>query len=325
MFRLTARPEPSRFAFGGVYQICRGDSGLCSGHNIANIITGSTTCSAQYSPVLLHSRQFACLRQCESYWLFWELCQTYCSTYSIYWCAAKHRGIPQETGYLFGGLYSHRAANPVTQKASCPISFLSFKLGAGDFVLCLSRDFGGQIQNAVSFGGFFSCATGNPYTVMPAAQQVSVKGGSAVGSTLSRYLYQGGPKHWPHACPKGFSQHLADIDGNCEIMFCSTIGKWTEFYATPIKSPPFVKLPEGAVAAPLPKSHMKLDVAAPQRSKRRNPLHDTVIFLGIALALVCVGAVLGSLLVWRKMKKAKDPERLPILAESHNASAESSE
>ena len=52
-----------------------------------------------------------------------------------------------------------------------------------------------------------------------------------------------GPTDMPKHCPRGFSQHLAVIDEDCEINYCTKSNFMTSQGLPTIKRPPFHKKP----------------------------------------------------------------------------------
>jgi hypothetical protein len=42
--------------------------------------------------------------------------------YSSYWCVANEN-VPEQSGFLFGGLYTTAVSNPITQSKTCPLYF----------------------------------------------------------------------------------------------------------------------------------------------------------------------------------------------------------
>nr|XP_025970125.1 macrophage-expressed gene 1 protein [Dromaius novaehollandiae] len=200
----------ANFTLGGVFQECVGLSGpdagaLCRGLEQSNPLTGAFSCPDAYVPVRLAAQEreegyshLDCHERC----VMGVFCRRVCRDafllsrvqFSAYWCAAGSPA-PPASGYLFGGLFSARGANPVTGAQSCPAGYLALKL-FDDLRVCVSGDYEAGGRYAVPFGGFFSCQAGNP-----------LAGGRRE------------PAGAPHAkgCPAGFSQHLALISDSCQI------------------------------------------------------------------------------------------------------------
>ena len=59
-----------------------------------------------------------------------------------------------------------------------------------------------------------------------------------------------GPESWPHLCPHGYAQHLADIDESCEINYCVIAHAFDQPTALLLNRPPYGKQPpnEGNVS-----------------------------------------------------------------------------
>lgn len=226
----------ANFTFGGVFQECVGLAGpdtaaLCRALEQRNPLTGTFSCPAAYAPVLLgvqereegHSHLechnkctlgIFCHRECQD--VFW-LSRV---QFSAYWCAASGPVAPN-SGYLFGGLFSTRSANPITGAQSCPSGYFPLKL-FGELRVCVSQDYEAGAEYAVPFGGFFSCQAGNPLA------------GQHQGTAED-----------PHAkgCPPGFSQHLALISDSCQVQFCVQAGLLTGGSLPPARLPPFTRPP----------------------------------------------------------------------------------
>ncbi|GCC35128.1 macrophage-expressed gene 1 protein-like [Chiloscyllium punctatum] len=237
----------TNFTFGGLYQECIRLSGadakpLCDALEQKNPITGSLSCPSEYTAIELHTAveeeaysQYECQRHCHSCWAFFSCCKDVCGdTYYIrraqfkaYWCAAMG-SVTQSSGYLFGGLYSTDAGNPLTQTRSCPPSFYPLNLFQ-DLKVCVSNDYEMAFRYSVTFGGFFSCDVGNPLAQHPKVIQDSVT--------------QTGPSTYPKKCPKGYSQHLAVISDGCQILYCVKSGAFDGMDLPRINLPPFSHLP----------------------------------------------------------------------------------
>ncbi|MBN3323527.1 MPEG1 protein, partial [Atractosteus spatula] len=141
--------------------------------------------------------------------------------------------VPQNSGVLFGGLYSKGAVNPVTQSHACPPYFYPLRLFE-DLGVCVSSDYEMGGINAVPFGGFFSCKTGNPLaghlnTQAPGIQQY--------------FFYRDSPTSYAMKCPLGMSQHQAFLSDGCQVMYCIQAGELFAGRLPPIQLPPFHHAP----------------------------------------------------------------------------------
>ncbi|XP_020385693.1 macrophage-expressed gene 1 protein [Rhincodon typus] len=237
----------TNFTFGGIYQECTGLSGadarpLCEALEQKNPLTGSFSCPSEYTAIQLHTgveeeaySQYECQRRCHSCWAFFSCCKDVCgdayyvrrAQFKAYWCAAMGP-VTQSSGYLFGGLYSADAGNPLTQTRSCPPSFYPLNLFQ-DLKICVSDDYEMGLRYSVSFGGFFTCDVGNPLV------QHSKAGLDTVMKTE--------PSAYPKKCPKGYSQHRAIISDGCQILYCVKSGAFDGFNLPRINLPPFSQLP----------------------------------------------------------------------------------
>uniref|UniRef100_A0A3P8WR76 Macrophage-expressed gene 1 protein n=1 Tax=Cynoglossus semilaevis TaxID=244447 RepID=A0A3P8WR76_CYNSE len=129
-----------------------------------------------------------------------------------YWCSANGQA-PDNSGYLFGGIYGPSVLNPITKAKSCPPNFIEQKFFADDQVICMSKDYESATRYAVPFGGMFSCHANNPL----AEDQ--------------------------RRCPPKFSQHLPTVSDGCEILYCVQSKAFTDGRLLPIHLPPFIKPP----------------------------------------------------------------------------------
>ncbi|XP_068743892.1 macrophage-expressed gene 1 protein-like [Montipora capricornis] len=234
------------YTFGGVYQTCQFE-GSPSGDPCAplrqkNPLTADYKCSPGYKAILVHqgSTRQSCHRECHRCRLFFKCCNTNCgyAAYSTYWCAPTGI-VPPKTGYLFGGLYSNIFKNPLTQDHSCPERYYALQFG-GTMQICVSDDYELRFQNSVTFGGLFSCSTGNPLAVAKPA----VSGKGLEGSKLEMFVSQSGPTVWPKTCPTGYSQHLGAIEQDCEINFCVKSNVFNDHGLPIIKRPPYMSKPK---------------------------------------------------------------------------------
>lgn len=227
----SCRSPYNNFTFGGVYQTCQiqdsPSSNPCGALLQKNPLTAGYSCPVNYDPVLLHQTgtPTTCHRDCHSCWLFFKCCHTDCgrALVSTYWCVAKGK-VSVNTGYLFGGLYSDKVINPVSQDHRCPLKFKPLRFGA-TMRVCVSDDYELGFKFSVPFAGFFSCAVGNPLATSPAKR----------GNT---------PSSWSKDCPTGYAQHLAAIEDDCEINYCVKANAFSDQGLAAIKRPPFSHAPK---------------------------------------------------------------------------------
>ncbi len=230
----------TNYTFGGVYQTCQVEEGndyenLCSkGAATVNPLTGDYTCPSGFVPLELHSgtvthvaKKEVCDQVCHHSGVFgWgRTCQ--CLTawvsvlsaarYQAFWCVANGT-VAENTGYLFGGVYTSKSVNPVTRSMTCPSHFLPLHIGE-DLDVCVSDEYEIGYEYSVPFGGFFSCKVGNP---------LASKSGISSGTH---------PTH----CPKTYSQVLATVDEGCEIKYCAKLK--SDYAIKPPRLPPFHSKP----------------------------------------------------------------------------------
>ncbi|XP_022052972.2 macrophage expressed 1, tandem duplicate 1 [Acanthochromis polyacanthus] len=223
----------TNLSFGGVYQECvpiSPDAGpLCDTLAQKNPDTGKFSCRSPYTPTLLRSEvkqqsytSHDCYDETYGCGFFWlETCtnqvchdnnRVRSARINTYWCSVN--GIaPENSGFLFGGMYSPSLMNPLTKAKSCPLNFIPVKFLSDGQMLCMSNDFETGTRYAVPFGGFFSCQSSNP---------------------LARNQRR---------CPPKFSQHLAAVSDGCEILYCVQSGLFTGGQLQPVHLPPFTKPP----------------------------------------------------------------------------------
>ncbi|KAM3611638.1 uncharacterized protein V6R79_021879 [Siganus canaliculatus] len=222
----------TNLSFGGVYQQCiqlTSDAGpLCDPLAQTNPDTGDFSCRSPYVATLLrsevrqqgyttydcHEERYRCgwFRHCHR-----QVCQDNYHVRSAridtYWCSVNNGAAPQNSGYLFGGIYGPTILNPLTNAKNCPSNFIPLKFLSDGLLVCLSKDYEIAIKLSVPFGGFFSCESNNPLA------------------------------HLQHRCPPKFSQHLAAVSDGCEILYCVQSGLFTGGQLLPIRLPPFTNPP----------------------------------------------------------------------------------
>ncbi len=221
-----------------------------TGYTQKNAKTADYKCPTHYKAIKVHQGTTAsnCYRSCHGSW-FWRRCSTHCGNgiFNTYWCVAE-KDVPQHSGFLFGGIYSKALANPLTKSQRCPPKFYAQKFGASMHV-CVSDDYELASRYSVSFGGFFSCNTGNPLSLTthasPSLAAFANVNGSALNGNLAMnsFLYSQGPTKWPKQCPHGYSQHLGAIESSCEIMFCVKSKAFSLMGLPPVRRPPFKDAP----------------------------------------------------------------------------------
>ena len=235
------------FTFGGIFQKCTMDpkvnyKDLCTGGPHAlqkNPLTDDFSCPANYEAVKLQSTiiqvaNYVSHQECHHTWYtlgIGKKCKTVISPaysrayFDAYWCAARPGAqIPNKTGYLFGGLYTERNSNPVTNTNGCPRFFIPLNMGE-DIRVCVSDDYERAYAKSVPFAGFHSCESGNPL--------------AAIGTNASKSSIT-----WPHECPIGYTQHLVSVVDGCEINYCVQLGSFAPKTLLPPYLPPFHKQPK---------------------------------------------------------------------------------
>ncbi|XP_011384044.1 macrophage-expressed gene 1 protein-like [Pteropus vampyrus] len=226
----------TNFSFGGVFQECEAVSGedaenLCQNYHVANPLTGSTSCPANYTSSTLHRELKTstqahpeCKRQCRSCNLFSECCDDVCTTHVVK--SVMRAWSPP-------GLYSSGKPNPLTKTQACPTYFFPLTL-FGDLKVCVSSDLEVGGSQAVPFGGFFSCQVGNPLAGLKTGQSPGL---------LQEVFYQNSHTAYPMKCPAAYSQHQAYLSNGCQIIYCLKTGALLDQQQTVIRMPPFLPPP----------------------------------------------------------------------------------
>ncbi|XP_065192509.1 macrophage-expressed gene 1 protein-like [Sycon ciliatum] len=220
------------YKFGGVYQTCTAfndtNNNVCKGLQQNNPSSGGLQCPPDYDQIKLFSgernfnwhtnvcsyKSYKCgsvfhRRTCSR-----KVCHTVFSTaraeYDAFWCA-ELVNMTEDKGYAFGGLFTNTMSNLVTGSKSCPDLFYPLKIGS-QVRVCVSEDHSRQTAHQVQFGGFFSCSTGNPLALVDLNEPKRL---DKLGFNLLT-----GEDVWPHQCPHGYAQRLAEVSNGCEIYYC---------------------------------------------------------------------------------------------------------
>uniref|UniRef100_A0A8C6HA48 Macrophage-expressed gene 1 protein n=1 Tax=Mus spicilegus TaxID=10103 RepID=A0A8C6HA48_MUSSI len=224
----------TNFTFGGVYQECTELSGdvLCQNLEQKNLLTGDFSCPPGYTPVHLlsqtHEEGYSRL-ECKKKCTLKIFCKTVCedvfrvakAEFRAYWCVAAGQ-VPDNSGLLFGGVFTDKTINPMTNAQSCPAGYIPLNLFES-LKVCVSLDYELGFKFSVPFGGFFSCIMGNPLVNSDTAKDVRAP-------SLKK-------------CPGGFSQHLAVISDGCQVSYCVKAGIFTGGSLLPVRLPPYTKPP----------------------------------------------------------------------------------
>ena len=257
----------TNFTFGGVYQKCHATrfnsaGNLCEDLEHKNPLTGDFSCPEGYKavellkpqsgekPVVTKSyHQTHCRKVCHpcGFLLLKHCCHTSCQNifhYSMvhiesYWCAAVET-VDENSGMLFGGVYTSNDPNPVTGSQSCPHRFYALPFGSYSHV-CVSDDYELGYQFSLRFAGFFSCSSGNPLAV-PRKNSQEKGGKTTPTSSPVERLPKGdavGILNGPQSCPRGYTQHLLAVDNECEINYCVKANTLAKLSNMAVKRPPY--------------------------------------------------------------------------------------
>lgn len=229
------------FDFGGVYQTCEGTGveDLCKGLDQKNPLSGDYRCPEGYQDVQMEpSTKYSTKtkHECRRCFRLHHCCRhkVYRSSakYTAHWCAGKTK-TSDDSGLLFGGLYSRSMDNVMTQSKSCPLKF--FPLTFLGLTVCVSDDFELGSENSLPFGGFYTCNSGNPW---------ASKLLQASGSNATQNAFFSSEGSMLHRCPAGFSQHHAAMVDGCSINFCVKAGALILPGLPKIQRPPFMDAPK---------------------------------------------------------------------------------
>lgn len=244
----TCKAPSTNFTFGGVYQKCNRNGGLsrnlCTGLDQKNPLTGDYSCPPNYEAVSIQESTRSSsesVHKCHRCWLFAHCCNDHTvygsATYSAYWCVARG-SVQEQSGFLFGGLYTNTVSNPVTRSRQCPLYFYPLNIGH-DMKVCVSDDYELGYEFSVPFAGFYSCKSGNPLMIGSKSDSNSLKS----THTLNSYLTLSESGQWPKGCPNGYSQHLATVENSCEINYCVKADAFSPRGLPPVRQPPFMEIP----------------------------------------------------------------------------------
>lgn len=108
-------------SLGGIFQYCYCGNHLecsqCRDYVVKNYRTGRTSCPDGFTNVFLNGKSFPmCWQKCYSYFFSTE-CEKECVDvrYEAYWCAADNDRSPNnDTGLMFGGVFTSTSKNPIT-------------------------------------------------------------------------------------------------------------------------------------------------------------------------------------------------------------------
>lgn len=119
--------------------------------------------------------------------------------------------------HVYGGSFTAKKVNPVTEAYSCPKGFLETN-GFDDLKVCLAEKIETHAKNLPSYGGMFSCDYGNVATELGAKE-----------------------------CPAGYSVYvMAAVGGDCLINVCLKFDTYDNVRNFPdIVLPPFFDLQAG--------------------------------------------------------------------------------
>ncbi|XP_061172299.1 macrophage-expressed gene 1 protein-like [Saccostrea echinata] len=245
----TCSYNVGNYTFGGVYQKCTQigqlNKNICTRQK--NPLTGDYSCPKGYESVFLLKGQVSSSetrQKCTSCGFLWL--SSCCSYYYVYgtayyethWCVGNVQN-NHHSGFLFGGIYASSIENPLTQEHECPLYFYPLSIGE-DIKVCVSDDFELGLRYSVAFAGLFSCKSGNPLAIM------KEDGDKNSTKNIHSYLISANPELWPHACPTGYSMHLAALAESCEVNYCVKSNTLSNLEFPKVRRPPFIELPSEA-------------------------------------------------------------------------------
>ena len=235
----SCHPPSTKYEFGGVYQLCEGSGPehLCTGLSQKNPVTGAFTCPNGYTDITMETlskQSILSKHECHHCLRKYKCCKNKIlnstATYTAHWCAGSNNATPNK-GLLFGGMFTSKRQNAVTQNYNCPQYFYPVKLL--NMNICLSDDYELASHWSLPFGGFYSCNSGNPWV---SDQVKRVKGQHLLALRMSNHVPV-------HSCPTGFSQHHATMAEGCAVNVCVQAGALSAQTVTTIQRPPFIEVP----------------------------------------------------------------------------------
>ena len=195
----------------------------CDRLRIKNYYTGGYGCPVGFKTFYLHQwtqKERLYRRRCRACGFLWlgKCCRdVYIGdgqrTITLNGCIKNITHQPPHTKsiYVYGGSFTSKKINPVTNQQRCPPEFAKLP-GPNDIKVCLAERVKSSLERLPSFGGIFSCNSGNP----------------ALSS---------GAK----ACPTNYSMHsMGTIGGSCILSVCLKFLTYDDAYRLPsIVLPPF--------------------------------------------------------------------------------------
>ena len=248
----SCKKERSDYNFGGIYQTCDDhyNNEICNdfGARQTNPLTSDYSCPQGYESILLHTGTLSKMVQITYYqqkskcsWFHCKM-QTVSnqqsemrySTYKAYWCYAppgQEADLQDNSGYMFGGAYTSKTPNPVTHTSGCPPFFNALHFGE-DIKVCVSNDEQAK-DNALPFGGFHSCKSGNPLAITK----------EMYGNlTLKNAELEDGSS-FPKECSQHYNQFLIATDEGCVVNYCTQIKDIIMYTPKPPIVPPYKMKP----------------------------------------------------------------------------------
>lgn len=322
----------ANFSFGGVFQECKPVSGVdaepfCKVYRTMNPLTGNASCTPEYEVAILH-REYktwsqphnVCKKVCKRCWLLFTCCNDECGPQelnstvwlSTSWCVPKVEAkLPAVSGFLFGGLYSPRNANPITRAQACPSHFYPLTL-FDDLKVCVSSDpeLGGA--QAVPFGGFFSCQEGNPLA--------GIMKGQSPGF-LQEMFYQDSLTDHPMKCPTGYSQHQAFVKDGCQILYCLKFGAFQDEEQIKLRMPPFLPCPASLKSNRTMALSSRLSLPATLVDQEKSGASaGSIAGALVATVAVLVAAAVGAFVLFKRRQNSRwreNQETVLINNQSH--------
>ena len=200
--------------------------------------------------------------------------------------------------HVFGGSFTSKKVNPITESFTCPDSF-SEVVAFDDVKVCLAEKIPTHMKTIPRYGGMFSCDNGNIAT-------------------------EEGAK----ACPKGYSVYVVSaIDGDCLINVCLKFETFEEQRAFPVVVlPPFFdiglinrtdgvneSLASGAATGRMKQLHSKSSGSPATSSKKSQ--HLTI---GLSVGAAVVGIVAVATVGVTQLKKYRKRRQTKNSTESSN-------
>ncbi|CAF0948588.1 unnamed protein product, partial [Adineta ricciae] len=259
--------------FGGFYRTCDEKPGLirkCGSYQLNNFHTGGLSCPSGFRASVLHNLTHSCCKDIPGKIDRRNTVLYTCSIFSKF--KSSSDVLRDDSPYVYGGSFTSRSVNPITNSATCPQRFAVAKI-ANDINVCFTR----QTITATGFpffGGFYSCNQGN--TLLEPPEQ---------------------------KCPEGYSIYIMGaIDTECLLYVCLKFRNFNDLTQYPsVVLPPFFEIDiRNQTVETASETSLNSKDTTPSKSTNRNTEKAT---LGISITALAVTLVAIIVVIIIRMKK----------------------